>query len=132
MKLSQALPQWVTSLPLVVVEDLLDATLCSARAVANDGTVSVDRIPNLRKVYLIEPCVKQIVRVSILQKIVWLPTVLSTELFHLFAGARFVGLECRDSFRRANYLSYRLWMTLLRPSFYRVCGVADWCTGHQL
>jgi hypothetical protein len=38
MKLSQALPQWVTSLPLVVVEDLLDANLSSARAaVANES-----------------------------------------------------------------------------------------------
>ena len=102
MRLCRALPDWLPDLPYLVVEDLHDEHDASGPLVALNGTAHAERIPFLRKIYLIEPSVRQVVRANCLRKVSRIsPSLLyqftccctafvSWWLFlFLFAGARF-------------------------------------------
>ena len=69
MQLCRALDAWLPVMPFLVVEVLEDQYTPSGSAVASNGTAHADRIQYLRKIYLIEPAVRQVVRVTCLRNV---------------------------------------------------------------
>lgn len=69
MRLCRALSSWLPALPYLVVEVLADHYSPTGLSVASHGTAHAERIPHLRKIYLIEPSVRQVVRVTCLRKV---------------------------------------------------------------
>ena len=69
MRLCRALSSWLPALPYLVVEVLADHHSPTGLSVASHGTAHAERIPHLRKIYLIEPSVRQVVRVTCLRKV---------------------------------------------------------------
>ena len=69
MRLCRALSSWLPALPYLVVEVLADHHSPTGLSVASHGTAHAERIPHLRKIYLIEPSVRQVVRATCLRKV---------------------------------------------------------------
>ena len=90
MLLCRALSSWVPALPYLVIEVLHDDEVLSGLSVASNGTAHAERVPQLRKVYLIEPSARQVVRVTCLRKVSQRsPLVFCWFLHHVFfSGCR--------------------------------------------
>ena len=85
MLLCRALSSWVPALPYLVIEVLHDDEVLSGLSVASNGTAHAERVPQLRKVYLIEPSARQVVRVTCLRKVSQRsPLVFCWFLHHVF------------------------------------------------